>query len=119
MDAELHFLDRATMVFSTDKPMYQPGQTLHMRCLLIDEKQMAWAKQTIRFKVTDPEDETVFDLSGETSQFGIASAEFAIPDSMKFGTYTVEAILNSGEAERTVEAGKRVRIPDMNCPHFQ
>ncbi len=60
----------------------------------------------------------MFDLNGETSRFGIASEEFAIPDSMKFGTYTVEAILNSGEAERTVEAGKRVRISKYELPTF-
>jgi len=54
--ATLHYWRRAAVLLSTDKPLYQPEQTLHMRALVLDDQRRAWAKHPLRFTVHDPDD---------------------------------------------------------------
>src|SRR5437763_862796 len=38
LTSTLHFWRRAAILLSTDKPLYQPDQTLHMRALVLDDQ---------------------------------------------------------------------------------
>jgi hypothetical protein len=40
--ATLRYWRRAAVLLSTDKPLYQPDQTLHMRALVLDDQRRAW-----------------------------------------------------------------------------
>lgn len=74
--ATLRYWRRAAVLLSTDKPLYQPDQTLHMRALVLDDQRRAWAKRPLRFVVHDPDDTVIFSTDAETSRFGIASADW-------------------------------------------
>jgi uncharacterized protein YfaS (alpha-2-macroglobulin family) len=98
LSASLHYWRRAGVLLSTDKPLYQPEQTLHMRALVLDDERRAWAKRPLRFTVRDPDDTVIFSTDAETSRFGIASADWIIPSSQKLGSYRVAADI-SGDAD--------------------
>src|SRR3989442_739199 len=51
---------RAAVLLSTDKPLYQPDQTLHMRAIVLDDQRHAWAKHPLRFVIHDPDEAVIF-----------------------------------------------------------
>lgn len=67
---------------STDKPIYQPGQALHMRLMAFDTNKKAIESEPVILKLLDPEETLVYRAQVETSAFGIASADWQIPDNL-------------------------------------
>src|SRR5262249_15964891 len=63
---------------STDKPLYQPGQTLRARVLGLDRDRKAWAKVEGGLKIRDPEGSYIFRAEFKTSRFGVASVDWPI-----------------------------------------
>ncbi len=114
----LLMVPRATILFSTDKPLYQPGQTLHIRALFLNDQRRAWAKQSITFAVKDPDDTTVFTSDVDSSRFGIASIDWPIPATQKFGNYRVSAEVSGKESNRQLNASRTVRITRYELPTF-
>jgi len=90
--------DTASILLTTEKPIYQPGQTIHVRALALDRSSHeATAGRKIVFEVEDSRGTQVFKHSTQTSKFGIASAEFALADEVNLGTYHLRAITGTTE----------------------
>jgi uncharacterized protein YfaS (alpha-2-macroglobulin family) len=99
------------ILLTTDKPLYQPGQTIHLRALALRRPTMAPAAgEAITLEVEDAKGNKVFKKTIEASEFGIVSAEFTLADEINMGRYKVRAVSNDGQAERTVEV-KRYVLP--------
>ena len=99
------------VLLTTDKPLYQPGQTIHLRALALRRPAMApAANDPITFEVEDAKGNKVFKKTLDASKYGIASADFTLADEVNMGRYTVRAIVPDGRAERTVEV-KRYVLP--------
>ena len=118
LTAELHLWRRAGILLSTDKPLYQPEQLLHMRALLLNDSRRAWAGQSVHFLVRDPDDTTVFSSDAQSSRFGIASADWTIPSSQKLGTYKVTAEISGDSNVRELVAQQHVRLSRYELPTF-
>src|SRR5467141_821878 len=116
--ATLHYWRRAAVLLSTDKPLYQPDQTLHMRALVLDDQRHAWAKHPLRFVVHDPDEAVIFSTDAETSRFGIASADWTIPSSQKLGSYRVSADISGGSSSRELQGNQLIRISRYELPTF-
>ena len=105
-------LVRSFMVMvSTDKPLYQPGQTIHIRSLSLanaDLRSVAGRKTVI--EVQDAKGNKVFKKVGETSSFGIFTADFQLADQVNHGSYTISAIVGDTTSLRTVQV-ERYRLP--------
>src|SRR4030095_10611959 len=86
IDINLH----GEMAVSTDKPIYQPGQTLHARALLLGASKRALAGRNVTLKIKDPEGGVAFSVELKTSRFGIASADWPIPEHARLGRYLLE-----------------------------
>ncbi len=94
---------RFRILVTTDKPFYQPGQTIHMRTLALaraDGKPAAGREFSI--EVVDPKGNKVFRKKGSASQFGLAHADFVLADKVNTGTYTVAAAMGGTRSERSV-----------------
>ena len=112
------FVYRAgTPLLTTDKSLYQPGQTLHMRLLSLDASRRAIEGASATFKVTDEEDRLVFAAEATTSRFGIAFVDWPIPESTRLGSYRVHAELDS-ERWGSSGASKEVRVSRYDVPQF-
>jgi hypothetical protein len=116
--ATIHIAARGAILLSTDKPLYQPGQTLHMRAFLLNDQHRAWPKQPVTFTVIDPDSTSVFTSDVDSSRFGIASVDWSIPASQKFGTYQITAEVSGENNDRRVLGGRIVRITRYELPTF-
>lgn len=94
---------KTKILLTTDKPLYQPGQLIHMRTLCLAAGTLApQANQSLTFEVMDSKGNKVFKKAMETDDFGIASTEFHLATELNLGTYIVRAILDSNQTEKTV-----------------
>ncbi|MBE7550030.1 MAG: hypothetical protein HS126_02990 [Anaerolineales bacterium] len=92
------------LLLSSDKPLYQPGQTIHLRALALDPFDLTPARQaSIDFVVQDAKGNKVFRQSVPTSAYGIAAADFILADLVNQGDYKLSASLGNTTSERTVE----------------
>ena len=91
--------DKASILLTTEKPIYQPGQTIHVRALAMDRAAgHAAADRKLTFEVEDSRGNKVFRKGTETDKFGIASAEFALADEVNLGTYHLRALMGDPQA---------------------
>src|SRR5213078_4584189 len=91
--------DKVSILLTTEKPIYQPGQTIHVRALALDRADHdVAASRTLTFEVEDSRGNKVFKKATETDRFGVASAEFGLADEVDLGTYHVRALMGDAEA---------------------
>lgn len=109
---------RDRILLTTDKPLYQPGQTIHLRALALDgPTHAAVAEQPIILEVEDGKGNKVFKKRDRTDKFGIASADFELADEVNFGAYHIRAILGDTEAASMQE--KTVTVDRYVLPKFK
>jgi uncharacterized protein YfaS (alpha-2-macroglobulin family) len=105
-------IKRETQVLlTTDKPLYQPGQIIHLRALAFRRPSLVPAAgEKVTLEVEDSKGNKVFKQTIPASKFGLAFADFTLADEINLGTYTMRAVMEDGHAERTVEV-KRYVLP--------
>ncbi len=102
------------ILLTADKPLYQPGQTMHIRALALDmANRHAVEEQPLTFEVEDARGNKVFKQKQTLSKFGVASTDFTLADEVNMGVFTLRAILASGQAE------KKVRVERYVLPKFK
>jgi len=93
----------------TDKPLYQPGQTIHIRALCLRPFDLTpVAESQLTFEVEDPKGNKVFKRAQPTSDFGVASVDFQLADEINMGPYQVRALIGDQQSQKTVEVKKYV-----------
>jgi hypothetical protein len=112
--------DKASILLTTEKPIYQPGQTIHARALALDRANHESASgRKLTFEVEDSRGNKVFRAETQTSKFGIASAEFALADEVNLGTYHLRAILEGADGARTNTAELALDVEKYVLPKFK
>ncbi len=106
----------ARILLSSDKPLYQPGQVMHLRALLFTPSKRALANQNSLFKIIDPNGSTVFHTVVKTTRFGVATADWSIPENARLGDYRVWVGVDGGEDSS--EATTEVRVSRYDLPNF-
>ena len=91
--------DKVSILLTTEKPIYQPGQTIHIRALALDRSDHeAASNHKMTFELEDSRGNKVFKKATETDQFGVSSAEFELADEVNLGTYHLRALIGDAEA---------------------
>jgi uncharacterized protein YfaS (alpha-2-macroglobulin family) len=91
--------DKVSILLTSEKPIYQPGQTIHVRALALDRSDHeAAANHKLTFELEDSRGNKVFKKATVTDQFGVASAEFGLADEVNLGTYHLRALMGDAEA---------------------
>jgi len=99
------------VMVTTDKPLYQPGQLMHIRALSLFTADLApVGGRNIVIEVQDAKGNKVFKKKAATSEYGIASADFELADQVNMGSYTVSATIGDTASERAVTV-KRYTLP--------
>lgn len=99
------------ILLSSDKPLYQPGQTIHLRTLVSNARtQKPLTNDSVTFEIADPKGNKVFKETRPLSAFGIASADFVLASELNLGPYEIRALAGPAATERTVEV-KRYVLP--------
>jgi uncharacterized protein YfaS (alpha-2-macroglobulin family) len=106
------------ILLTSDKPIYQPGQTMHLRALALDGSNRAAAgNQPLTLEIEDGKGNKVFKKRTTTDAFGIASTDFELADEVNFGAYHIRAILGDDKSQVTQE--KTVTVDRYVLPKFK
>ncbi|HXM34123.1 MAG TPA: MG2 domain-containing protein, partial [Pyrinomonadaceae bacterium] len=114
---DIRLVHQAFGVVNTDKPLYQPGQTVHTRLLAFDPSRHALVNEEVTFTISDPEDQKVFQVALKTSRFGVASVDWAIPDSTRLGDYHLDVRFENSKYEDSRAVGT-IKISRYDLPNF-
>jgi hypothetical protein len=94
----------ARVLLATDKPVYQPGQTIRMRTIALrtyDSRPLA--NQPAVLTITDPKTNVVFKRTGQVSKFGIFAADCELADEVNEGAYRIVSRVGDTESSLTVD----------------
>jgi uncharacterized protein YfaS (alpha-2-macroglobulin family) len=109
--------DKSQILLTTEKPIYQPGQTIHARALALDRStHEATANRKLTFEAEDSRGNKVFKKATQTDEFGIASADFGLAEEVNLGTYHVRALM---EGTSRTTADLSLNIARYVLPKFK
>lgn len=90
-------------LLTTDKPIYQPGQVIHIRVLALGAADLQpAAEQPVELTITDAKGNKVFRRTLTTSAHGVAAADFQLANEVNTGDYKLEAVIGNAPSETTV-----------------
>jgi uncharacterized protein YfaS (alpha-2-macroglobulin family) len=90
---------KASILLTTEKPIYQPGQTIHVRALALNRADYkADSERKLTFELEDSRGNKVFKKVTATDGFGVASAEFSLADEVNLGAYHLRALMGDSSA---------------------
>lgn len=102
------------VLLSTDKPVYQPGQVIHLRTLALDSNALKAAQnEPLILTVADPEGNKLMRQELTTSDFGIAAADFQLDGQAMSGDYILTAEMGPVTSSRSVE------VKPYTLPRFE
>ncbi|MFN7994785.1 MAG: MG2 domain-containing protein [Bryobacteraceae bacterium] len=117
---QIQIQDKASILLTTEKPIYQPGQTIHMRALALDRAgHLPTANRAFTFEVEDSRGNKVFNKATRTDRFGVASAEFGLADEVNLGTYHLRALMHEGDANARNTAEIALTVDRYVLPKFK
>jgi len=101
----MNMVSDVRLFLTTDKPVYQPGQTIHMRVLALRALTLKPLQEgaVVDLLVQDGDGNKVFRQSVGISGYGIASADFALATEVNQGSYAISAECWGATADKTVE----------------
>lgn len=101
------------LMVTTDKPVYQPGQTILVRSLGLRRPDLKpVAGQPVEFTITDPKGNVIQRKRDVSSRFGITSVECPLATEIIHGDYRVTCKTGDTESVATVE------VKDYVLPRF-
>jgi hypothetical protein len=126
-DNDLKLGQPSRILVQTDKPLYQPGQVLHIRALLFGDEHRAVPAKKLYLEVQDEDDSVVFREEHATTRFGVAAVDWSIPDRVRLGEYRIIAKTFPGRSadyedddppEISASDRRVVRISRYDLPTF-
>lgn len=101
-------LERSYKVhLSTDKPLYQPGQTIHLRSLVMRAPRPEPASgRTVVFEVRDARNARLASKSVQVGPYGVASFDLELSDDVALGTWKATATVDGVTADAQVEVSR-------------
>lgn len=111
--------DKVSILLTTEKPIYQPGQTIHARALALNRADHeAAGKRKLTFEVEDSRGNKVFKKATETDEYGVASGEFSLADEVNLGAYHLRALMGDADAP-TNTAEIAINVERYVLPKFK
>ncbi len=103
----------------TDKPLYQPGQTLHVRLLGFDAAHRAAANLPLKLRIVDPERTGVFVAHLVSNRYGVAAVDWDIPANVRLGDYGILVESEGEDSAQRFGAMHQVKISRYELPDFR
>jgi A-macroglobulin complement component/alpha-2-macroglobulin family protein/MG2 domain-containing protein/A-macroglobulin receptor len=92
------------LLLTTDKPIYKPGQTVHLRALsLAATDRHPNGDADVTFEIEDGKGNKIFKKTIKSDAYGIASSDFALGQVLNQGTFEVRASSGSTTTKKTVD----------------
>jgi uncharacterized protein YfaS (alpha-2-macroglobulin family) len=97
------------VLLTTDKPLYQPGQVIHIRSLALSTFDLTPAsKQEMEIIIADGKGNKVFRERFTTSEYGVAAGDFQLATQVNTGAYKITTTMGNTSSEKTVTVERYV-----------
>ena len=97
------------VLLTTDKPIYQPGQTIYLRALALEGvARKPQAGQPAIFEIEDGKGNKIFKRTLTSDSYGLAATTFKLGSVLNLGTFKVRVSVGSDKAEKTVTVARYV-----------
>jgi uncharacterized protein YfaS (alpha-2-macroglobulin family) len=107
IEEHIHIARSWKIMLTSDKPVYQPGQTIHLRALALQRLNLKPAsEQEAVFTIADPHNNIIFKDEGKTSRFGIAATDCPLASEILEGDYVVSCKIGDTQTRLVVEVKK-------------
>ena len=93
---------KVKILVSTDKPLYQPLQTIHIRVLALYGEDQGVYEGEVTVEIDDPDGNKIHREELETNEYGIAGTDYTISDQLPDGNYKILAKIGSKEVKKSV-----------------
>lgn len=117
LEDDIEFLYLNQILTATDKPLYQPGQTIHTRVVAFTPEWKAMAAARGTWKLLNSENEVIHRAEFQTSRFGVANIDWPIPEGTRMGQYWVQIWLGEESSQR-VFGQTHFKISRYDLPNF-
>jgi hypothetical protein len=109
------------ITLSTDKPLYQPGQTVHVRLMAFGPDKRVLPEKKMDLAIEDEEGQEQFHKKVTTSAYGIATADWEIPNLLQLGQQKLTAKLEAEKDDYSNEATAQgtVRVSRYELPTYE
>jgi len=97
-----------SIMIQTDKPIYQPGQTVHMRFLTFERATRTPSLEDVAIDIFSPDGDKVYKGTLEVNAYGISALDFTLSDLMPLGEYTVRATVGDEFEEASLKVDRYV-----------
>jgi hypothetical protein len=81
------------LFISTDKPIYQPEQTVHIRTLGFEGQNPMASKKLVTVRVQDPKGNLIYKKDLQPNDYGVAAVDFPLSDQLPVGNYQISGTL--------------------------
>ncbi len=96
-------VDTTTRIFlNTDKPVYQPGQVIHLRTLTFHGTAAQASTAPVTLSVQSPDGDLIYRKDLLPDAYGIASLDYPLAPILPTGTYTFLAQVGEEVVKKTV-----------------
>ena len=115
-----HELSPVLLTLQTDRPIYRPGQKVHIALQAFERQVRGWktfAAQKVQITVKDPNWKTIFSTTLSANELGTAQTMFTLPEEGLLGNYNIEAKLQTNG--RSFSAGNDLRVEEFKRPDYE
>ncbi len=106
-------IEKSFVVFvETDKPIYKPGQTIHMRVLTLDPE-LKPTTESVTVEVLDNKGIKIFRSVVTTDDYGMANVDLPISDEPNLGVWKINAVTEKAENQLDV------RVEEYVLPKYE
>ena len=110
--AQVRVVDTKALFLETDKPIYKPGQDIHMRVLMLDPE-LKPLSENVTVEVQDAKGIKVFKQQGAADDFGMANLQMPLSTEPNLGVWKLTAI--SGDQTTQLD----VRVEEYVLPKYE
>ncbi len=101
-------IDKSLVVFlETDKPIYKPGQTIHMRAMTLDSE-LKPLREDVSVEVLDAKGIKIFRTEIETDEYGMVSLELPLSSEPNLGVWKIRALTDKADTQLDVRVERYV-----------
>jgi CD109 antigen len=106
-------VEKSFVVFvETDKPIYKPGQTIHMRLLTLDPE-LKPTQESVTVDVLDAKGIKIFRSIITTDDYGMASIDLPLSDEPNLGVWKINAVTDKAQNQLDI------RVEEYVLPKYE
>jgi uncharacterized protein YfaS (alpha-2-macroglobulin family) len=95
------------ILLTSDKPIYQPGQTVNLRALALQrDGNKPLANSSALFEIEDAKGNKIYKKSITTDPYGIAATKFTIGQLVNMGDFKLRVTIGTNKTEKTVNVSQ-------------